>query len=266
MTETKTRLQKYSAPALEKGLDILELLSLKSGEGLNQSEIAEGVGRSKNEIFRMMVVLEERGYIRRSEGDVFALTSRLEEVFGRRNDTARMLEVVEPFMAKLSAQTEKSNHLWILKESRMQVALRSHVPEAYSLSLAEGSQGQIFGTSAGACFLSGFADAKERFIALQDHGEFVSEEEFAQFDADVRACAEEKVIALRNADTPTILELSAPIEAQGTGNVVAALSIPTISIEGFENEVATLKDALKKTAGLISDRLAYLSVLQDAPS
>ena len=70
MSEAKTKLQKYSAPALEKGLDILELLSLCSGGGLSQSEIAEGLGRSKNEIFRMMVVLEERGYIKRSDGDV----------------------------------------------------------------------------------------------------------------------------------------------------------------------------------------------------
>jgi len=59
------RPQKYTAPALEKGLDILERLSL-SETGLSLSEIARDLGRSVSEIFRMLVVLEQRGYISQS--------------------------------------------------------------------------------------------------------------------------------------------------------------------------------------------------------
>lgn len=54
------RPQKYTAPALEKGLDILERLSL-SEAGLSLSEIARDLGRSVSEIFRMLVVLQQRG-------------------------------------------------------------------------------------------------------------------------------------------------------------------------------------------------------------
>ena len=43
----------YSAPALEKGLDILELLAGEA-EGLSQAAIAERLGRSTGEIFRML--------------------------------------------------------------------------------------------------------------------------------------------------------------------------------------------------------------------
>ncbi len=93
MIDAKTKLQKYSAPALEKGLDILELLSHCSDGGLSQSEVAEGVGRSKNEIFRMMVVLEERGYIKRSEDDTFLLTSKLGELSGAHNDNLGVISV-----------------------------------------------------------------------------------------------------------------------------------------------------------------------------
>ena len=52
----------YSAPALEKGLDILELLSEQEA-GLTQSEIARGLGRSIGEIFRMLMVLRDRGFV-----------------------------------------------------------------------------------------------------------------------------------------------------------------------------------------------------------
>jgi uncharacterized membrane protein len=64
--------RKYTAPALEKGLDILELLS-RAETGLSQSEIARDLGRSVSEIFRMLVVLEERGYIALEEADRYVL-------------------------------------------------------------------------------------------------------------------------------------------------------------------------------------------------
>ena len=53
-------MEQYSAPALDEGLDILELLSDEAG-GLSQSEIAEATGRSVGQIFRVLATLERRG-------------------------------------------------------------------------------------------------------------------------------------------------------------------------------------------------------------
>jgi len=52
----------YTAPALEKGLDILELLAGEGG-GLLQNAIAQRLSRSATELFRMLSVLERRGYV-----------------------------------------------------------------------------------------------------------------------------------------------------------------------------------------------------------
>ena len=72
-----TSSKKYSAPALEKGLDILELLS-KDATPLSTSTIAEKLGRSNAEIYRMILVLEQRGYIEKSEDiDGYQVTRRL---------------------------------------------------------------------------------------------------------------------------------------------------------------------------------------------
>ena len=54
--------ERYRAPALDKGLDILELLSSVDG-GLTQSEIAKKLGRSPNEFYRMLDRLVRRGYV-----------------------------------------------------------------------------------------------------------------------------------------------------------------------------------------------------------
>ena len=52
----------YSAPALDKGLDILELLST-SENGLTQAQIASKLNKSVNEIYRMLSTLRAREYV-----------------------------------------------------------------------------------------------------------------------------------------------------------------------------------------------------------
>jgi hypothetical protein len=48
MTDSE-ELDRYRAPALDKGLDILELLAGEE-EGLSQAEIAKALGRTPNEL------------------------------------------------------------------------------------------------------------------------------------------------------------------------------------------------------------------------
>src|SRR3954471_17013981 len=56
--------QVHSAPALAKGLEIIELLG-DIPAGLSISEIAARLGRSLNEVFRVIVVMEGRGWLRK---------------------------------------------------------------------------------------------------------------------------------------------------------------------------------------------------------
>lgn len=48
---------KYHALALDKGLDILEFLSARIASQ-SQQEIAKGINRSANEIYRMLICLD----------------------------------------------------------------------------------------------------------------------------------------------------------------------------------------------------------------
>ena len=60
--------ERYRAPALDKGLDILEFLADVDG-GLTQAEIAKKLDRSPNEFYRMLDRLVRRGYVTRPDGD-----------------------------------------------------------------------------------------------------------------------------------------------------------------------------------------------------
>ena len=101
----------YSAPALEKGLDILELLAA-SERPLGTRQIAEQLGRSKNEIFRMVHVLLGRGYIQRDEGgDGLMLSNKL---FGLGMQTARARDLVttaSPIVERFAEEVHQAAHL-----------------------------------------------------------------------------------------------------------------------------------------------------------
>ena len=74
----------YSAPALEKGLDILEMLC-RSEQPLSQKDIAKRLGRSVGEIYRMMSCLVNRNYVSRRTGETDSSISLQLELKGLSN-------------------------------------------------------------------------------------------------------------------------------------------------------------------------------------
>lgn len=104
----------YSAPALTKGLDVLELLG-ERGVPLTMKEIADGLGRSKSEIFRMLIALQERDYIARDPAtDGYSLTDRLFKLGLQTPKVRDLLSVTMPEMVRLAEETEQSPHLVVI--------------------------------------------------------------------------------------------------------------------------------------------------------
>ena len=101
----------YSAPALEKGLDILELLA-RDGRPMATRQIAEELGRSKNEIFRMVHVLLSRGYILREPGTEGLVLSN--KLFALGMQTARsrdLVGVAAPIVERFADEVHQAAHL-----------------------------------------------------------------------------------------------------------------------------------------------------------
>ena len=262
VTEEKTRLQKYAAPALEKGLDILELLSLASDHGLSQTEISDGLGRSKNEIFRMMVVLEERGYIERVDGDVFRMTEKISKLAAPISAAHRLLEIARPFMHALSEKTRMSNHLWVLDAGRMHVVSRSRASQSYSLALPEGAQSRLFGSSAGACFLSDFPNADARLQALRDMGELIAEDDYSNFDAAVEICKQRGACILPSIIDPDVVEVSAPIKLESNQKALGVITIPSLKTLDFNQKSDSIIDNIKYTVKNIVQKANLIQIPQ----
>ena len=113
-SKSKSSKTSYTAPALEKGLDIIELLAA-SERAMTSGQIAEQLGRSKNEIFRMVFVLESRGYLVRDPGkEVLRLSNRLFDMGLRTPQPRRLLDAAYPAMQKLSDSLGHATHLVVI--------------------------------------------------------------------------------------------------------------------------------------------------------
>src|SRR5512147_1705797 len=129
---------RYSAPALEKGLDVLELLATEP-HGLGLREIAHRLARSPTELYRMLDVLVQRGFLTRLPDTTYALTLRLFELAHRHPPVDRLLDVAVPHMQALARHTGQSNHLSVHHAARLVVLARAEPLEPMSCLVRQGA-------------------------------------------------------------------------------------------------------------------------------
>ncbi len=114
----------YHAPAVDKALDILELLG-ESSRGMSLTAIANSLGRSKQELFRVLVCLQERGYLVRDQGQFYRLSTRMFEIGSQHASTQMLIAHATPHMERLARVLRESCHLSIVVENRMLVVTRA---------------------------------------------------------------------------------------------------------------------------------------------
>ena len=117
----------YATPALEKGLDVLELLAHQP-EGLTKSQIARELDRTVSEIFRMLLCLERRGYIALLGGERYSLTLKMFKLVQEHPPTERLIADALPVMHHLSQATLQSCHLGVLEDARVVILAQVNAP------------------------------------------------------------------------------------------------------------------------------------------
>src|SRR5829696_4368066 len=112
------RSARYRAPALEKGLDVIELLAAEKSP-LNLSAISQRLGRSSGELFRMLQVLEFKGFITTAEnGSGYVLTNKLFALAMAQAPVRSLVETALPIMRKLVQDIGQSAHIAVASEDQ----------------------------------------------------------------------------------------------------------------------------------------------------
>jgi DNA-binding IclR family transcriptional regulator len=134
-TQKPTPKERSSVPAVEKALDVLEVLA-ESPVGMTMNEIVESLGRTMGELYRVVVYLAERGYIEQDpDTGRYALTMQLFELSHKHEPTERLVRNALPLLERIAAQAEQSCHLGIVNRANVLIlaSVRSSRPASYSV-------------------------------------------------------------------------------------------------------------------------------------
>lgn len=141
--------ERYGAPALEKGLDVLELLAGLS-HGVSQSEIAQLLGRSLQEVYRVVMVLERRGFIQRRMGeDGYFLSNRMFDLANRYPPLSRLINLATPLMHQAAGAANQALHMAILDSTSIRVIAQVDSPAPFGFRLRVGTKNPAMATASG---------------------------------------------------------------------------------------------------------------------
>jgi len=246
---------RYRAPALDKGLDILELLAGVDG-GLTQAEIAKRLGRSPNEFYRMLDRLVRRGYVTRPDGDRYSLTLKLFGLGQLHAPVRRLVSYATPLMRELAETSQQANQLVVFDRGSAVVIAQQEAPDYWGISIRVGSHISLFDTGSGHVLLA-FHSPEEREMMIAEH--LRSTEKFApppDFFARLDQVRERGYEMMASMQTAGVYNLSTPVRGSD-GKAIAALTIPYITLVNAPNAPdITRTIALLQTA---AERLSQLA-------
>jgi DNA-binding IclR family transcriptional regulator len=243
----------YPTPALEKGLDILELFA-STPEGMTVSEVARRLDRTMSEIFRMLLCLEHRGYLAQSANrERYHLTLRLFRLGQEHPPTKRMVTEALPIMHALAQQTRQSCHLGVLDGGHVVILAQVDSPESTGLYVKVGSKVDLMHAATGHVILAHQSeDACER--AIQEWSRESQKKKPADLDdhlAKIRARGYERRASY---EITGVVNISFPV-LNSQGNAIAGLTTPYV--KRIEDTIGPTEivEALRNASRQISDAM-----------
>lgn len=213
----------YATPALDKGLDVLELLAGESG-GLMKSEIARSLGRTISEIFRMLLCLERRGYIVQTADERYVLSLKLFHLAHSHPPIESLLSQALPQMRTIAAETGHSCHLGVLEGSKVTIVAQVNSPSSTGYYVRTGTVVDLMEAATGQVILAFLpAQIRERVLLEWRHStkRRIPSDLGARLNA-IRRRGHEK---RKSYQVRGIENISYPI-FNIEGNAVAAITVP----------------------------------------
>ncbi|WP_322963441.1 IclR family transcriptional regulator [Sphingomonas fuzhouensis] len=240
----------YRAPALEKGLDILELLAAEE-HPLTMSAIVTRLGRSTGELFRMIQVLEHRGYVAQGP-DGYVMTPRLFHLGLKRPPVRSLMEQALPEMRLLADQIGQSCYLAIPSGAASSVIARMEANTSVGFSVRVGYRRLLHETSSGLILYAFQPDDTRR----EWEGLFDPPLSDQMRDTLIAKADTLRAQGFARTDSPELtgmVELAVPV--MRAGRACAVLTVPFIRITDALVDDEEALAQLRATATRISEQL-----------
>lgn len=243
---------KYRAPALEKGLDIIELLA-EHGEGLPQGEVARALDRSQSEIYRMLSTLVRRGYVVRSAADDrYSLSLKMFSLSQRHPPIGRVIEAALPRMRALTRRAWQSCHIGMESNGDIVIVASAESPGNWGLALRTGTVVGLWNTGTGRV-IAAFRSRDEVDDLITMHRRAVGEPELDRtvFDAHLERIRGMGHECMGSSTAMGVTNIAFPIFGP-SGEVVAVLSCPFLE-RADDLEVPSLDEVVQMYGALAAE-------------
>jgi len=217
--------------ALARGLDVLR--SFQPGQPVRTlSDLAAATGLARPTVRRILLTLEELGYVRSADRG-YALTPRVLELGMAYVNSLSMWEVARPHMERLVSQTNESTSMAQLDGSDVVYVARVAVPKIVTLAVTIGTRFPAPATSMGKVLLASLPPAGLSSALAEPSRSGItprwqpSREELEVALREVRA----KGWALADQDLAPGIRSVATSVRDGDGQVVAALNVTVHAAE-----------------------------------
>ena len=247
VSESPSHRPNYLAPALEKGFNVVELLA-RHPQGLTVSEIAAGLGLSISEIFRIIMVMERRQWLRKVAGDKYRITPAVLDLAFRATPAEELAVVAAPHMREFARITDQSCHLVMRNGDKGLVIMRQQNPGPTGFYVRVGMELDLEATCSGHVLLA---------FGLPMAADARSKASDARLQAILNAVRQRGYERMESARTLGVTDVSYPI-FDFHGQVAATLTVPFLRlIDGTQTvHLDNAQQALAETVKSITADLA----------
>jgi DNA-binding IclR family transcriptional regulator len=239
----------YATPALEKGLDVLELLA-RQPHGLTKSQLARELNRTVSEIFRMLVCLERRGYIAQVDEERYSLTLKLFKLVQEHPPTERLIVDALPVMNRLAHETLQSCHMGVLEGSRVVILAQTNAPTDIGFYVKLGSQVDIMEAASGYVILAHLSEL-QRHRTIEEWMRQTGKKTPRDLDTHLERIRKAGYEKRASYIVKGIVNISFPI-FDDRGSALGALTVPYIQHSESPTQISHVTDSLRRAAREIS--------------
>jgi DNA-binding IclR family transcriptional regulator len=242
---------------LEKAMRVLE--AIRGEREVPLGEIASAAGLIKSSAFRILFTLESLGYVEKSPGGRYSLTSRLARLTSDGRPSPDLGKLAEPFMAELLRRFSETVNLGVLANGAVLYLRVLECSHAFRLAAHAGMRSPVHSTAMGKCLLCCLPrEEVEGVLAKHPLRRFTPRTitDRTAFHRELERVRSRGYAIDNQEDSSGARCLAAPIWT-ATGEVRAAISISGPAVRMVPPRDREIADALIQTCGKVAKLLGY---------
>jgi len=255
-----------SAPAVERTLSILELLSVTKS-GLTLSELSRRLGLPKSSTYCLLVTLERRGYLlRNNRTHRYMFGLKLFSVANMALSGVELRANAAGFLQSLMLRSRLTVHMAIMEDDEAVLIEKVKPPGLVKLATWVGKRLELHSSAVGKCLLAYLPEqeflrvARDRGLTRNNENTITSIRKLKQEVTRIRCAGysiedEEGEIGCRCVGAPIF---------DHSGNAIAAISLAGTTAQIRSDEFTGFGQLVRQTAFDISESLGFIPVRVDS--